>query len=51
MNLTKKNFKLTKKTLFLFKKQPTVLSLNYSSDPITVTATTPLTSLHPETQG
>jgi len=45
MNPTRKNFKLKKKTLFIFKKQIQSKSQIITSDPISVTATTPDTSI------
>lgn len=48
MNPTRKNLKLTKKTLFLYKKQSNGLTVNFSSDPGGITALTPLTSVQPK---
>lgn len=47
MNPTKKNLKLTKKTLFLYKKQSSNSAINFSSDPISITVMTPNTSVKP----
>jgi len=41
MKLTRKSLKLTKKTLFSFRKQTNVQSFNSSYDPVGVTAGTP----------
>jgi|GEM_PF-2685765 len=41
MKLTRKNLKLTKKTLFSFKKQSISQNLNWTGDPISSTAVTP----------
>lgn len=48
MNPTRKNLKLTKKTLFLYKKQSNGLTVNFSSDPISTTVMTPNTSMKPK---
>jgi len=48
MNLSKRNFKLTKKTLFVFKKQQSTNGLFISSDQNTsFSITTPNTSITP----
>lgn len=44
MNQSKKSLKLTKKTLFLYKKQLNNSAVNFSTDPISTTIVTPNTS-------
>lgn len=44
MNQSKKNLKLTKKTLFLYKKQSSFPAITLSSDPISITVVSPNTS-------
>jgi len=50
MNLSKRNFKLSKRTLFVFKKQSVVNGLMISADPSTIfgpsTAHTVMPKLH-----
>ena len=45
MNPTRKNFRLKKKTLFIFKKSTQLYKRDITSDPVTITATTPQTSV------
>lgn len=48
MNLNKKSLKLTKKTLFLYKKKSELLNFNFSQDPTASTLITIATGQVPK---